>query len=60
MLFKTCSKCGANLDPGEVCDCCGDETKNREKEAPDVGQITFNMTEKLEDSAAGKWHGVEL
>lgn len=21
MIFKTCEKCGANLDPGEKCDC---------------------------------------
>ena len=28
--FKTCPHCGANLDPGEVCDC-------REKEKPPAG-----------------------
>ena len=21
MAYKTCPECGANLDPGEVCDC---------------------------------------
>lgn len=28
--YKTCPHCGANLDPGEVCDC-------REKEKPPAG-----------------------
>lgn len=27
--FKICPHCGANLDPGEVCDC-----KNKKKTAP--------------------------
>lgn len=26
--FNTCTKCGANLDPGEHCDCEEDESRN--------------------------------
>lgn len=28
MYFKVCSRCGAHLDPGELCDC-----RETEKEA---------------------------
>lgn len=30
-MFKTCEHCGANLDPGEVCDCdiIYEETKKK-------------------------------
>ena len=28
-MYRKCHFCGANLDPGEICDC-------REKAAPDV------------------------
>ena len=27
--YRTCSHCGSNLDPGEICDC---EQKKKEKE----------------------------
>lgn len=31
MYFNTCSQCGANLDPGERCDCEEQRNKNTEK-----------------------------
>lgn len=30
MLFKTCDFCGANLDPGERCDCNGAQGKKKD------------------------------
>lgn len=27
--FKTCPNCGANLDPGEICDCGAAQTNNQ-------------------------------
>lgn len=50
-FFRTCPRCGANLDPGEQCDC---ETVERSREEfysrhiranPKTGQFTF-LTEK--------------
>lgn len=37
MMYWTCPNCGANLDPGEKCDCDrdarnGDDKKQNEKE----------------------------
>ena len=34
MIYETCEKCGAHLDPGELCSCEKTEEKNdfREKE----------------------------
>ncbi len=29
MYYWTCSRCGANLDPGEHCDCENEETPER-------------------------------
>lgn len=28
-MFKTCEYCGANLDPGEICDCDRTHERNR-------------------------------
>ena len=27
MIFRKCEKCGANLDPGEVCKCTGEKNE---------------------------------
>ena len=44
--YHTCSSCGSNLDPGEVCDC---EKKKKEKESKcdgdDRGEID-NQSER--------------
>lgn len=34
MIFKQCPECGANLDPGEVCDCQKKKIKYRARRAP--------------------------
>lgn len=26
--YNVCPKCGANLDPGEICDCCVEAAKH--------------------------------
>lgn len=31
-FYKTCPFCGANLDPGEKCDCRDTEKEEEEKE----------------------------
>lgn len=38
--YHTCKLCGANLDPGESCDC--------QKEKDDTKLVTTNVTEKSE------------
>lgn len=30
-FYKTCPFCGANLDPGEKCDCRDEQRKEEEK-----------------------------
>lgn len=50
--FNTCPNCGANLDPGEPCDCV--ENKQREEEEirkslsvdKKTNQITFSFADK--------------
>lgn len=37
MYFIKCEKCGANLDPGEKCDCTEKRTK-KEKEQENIGK----------------------
>ena len=39
MFYWTCPDCGANLDPGERCDC-----QNEEKAASEAG--TFESSER--------------
>jgi|GEM_PF-3466430 len=31
--YNTCPNCGANLDPGETCECCNEIRANSEKMA---------------------------
>lgn len=46
-FYNTCPKCGANLDPGEKCDCESKEKEKREflfehiKVDSETGQLTF-------------------
>lgn len=47
--YNTCPNCGANLDPGERCDCMR-ERKNREefyriiaKRTSKTGQLSFSL-----------------
>ncbi len=45
--YNTCPKCGCNLDPGEKCDCGGEEKKRQEffssklRTEPGGGQLSF-------------------
>ena len=44
--YKTCDKCGSNLDPGEKCDCEMEEKKQEEYfakilRADSTGQMSF-------------------
>ncbi len=32
MYYTTCPLCGANLDPGEHCDCTGEDTQQEVNE----------------------------
>lgn len=51
-FYKTCPRCGANLDPGEPCDCEQEEKKMRERLAQatrvdsKTGQLTFMLERK--------------
>ena len=44
MLFKTCPHCGANLDPGERCEC---EAKEKEQKESDQEKTEEKNNEKL-------------
>lgn len=33
--YRTCPYCGANLDPGETCDCRQDTDENKEENKDD-------------------------
>lgn len=47
-IYRTCSRCGANLDPGESCDC--EEVAKQERQKAErllkveegTNQLTFN------------------
>lgn len=46
-FYNTCSRCGANLDPGEHCDCKTEDTRRQAffqknmKVNPKTGQYSF-------------------
>ncbi len=44
MIYRTCSKCGANLDPGERCDC---EEEQRKTESYFSRCLTVEKTKQL-------------
>lgn len=56
--YKTCSRCGCNLDPGERCDCeqRRQESLSRKQEffrkhlrtEPETGQLNFIFDERSE------------
>lgn len=51
-LYKTCSICGANLDPGEQCDCEQEEKLKMDiyaqtiRVSPKTGQFSFVFDRK--------------
>ena len=57
-FYKTCPRCGANLDPGELCDCEQEEKRIRERFAQAMrvdsktGQLTFMLERKGDEYAA--------
>lgn len=50
--YNTCPKCGANLDPGEPCDCTTERKKQEEfyqsvtKMTPKTGQLSFSLNSR--------------
>lgn len=42
MQYKTCPDCGANLDPGEICDC-KKETAPLARERPQIKESNFSL-----------------
>lgn len=57
-FYKTCPRCGSNLDPGEQCDCEREEKKKRElyaqsmRVSPKTGQLSFMFDRKDVDYVA--------
>lgn len=51
-FYRTCSRCGSHLDPGEHCDCGQEEKRMRERFAQKVrvdsktGQLSFMSDER--------------
>lgn len=56
--FKTCPLCGANLDPGELCDCQAERKRQKEfykfaiKESPGNGQLSFSFDSREREVVA--------
>lgn len=50
--YNTCPKCGANLDPGEPCDCTKEVRKREDlyrsvtKETSQTGQLSFSLNSR--------------
>lgn len=44
-FYNVCPKCGAHLDPGELCDC--EETAEKEKKAREQLLVMENGTNQL-------------
>lgn len=50
--YSTCPHCGANLDPGEPCDCqeegkkCAEFYKRITREARETGQLSFTLNSR--------------
>lgn len=38
MYYTTCPLCGANLDPGEHCDCAGEDTQQPQDTQQEVNE----------------------
>ena len=57
-FYETCPRCGANLDPGEHCNCEQEEKRRRERLAramradPKTGQLAFVFERKGDGYAA--------
>ena len=47
MIFRTCSHCGANLDPGEVCDC-----RDKERAAQGATNTKDGETEHVDHAVS--------
>ena len=45
--FKTCPHCGANLDPGEVCDC-----RDKERAAQGAANTKDGGAEQIDTAAS--------
>ena len=57
MYFKVCSRCGAHLDPGELCDC-----RETEKEAAPAatGTTSRKWTQAQSISLSAGSQGLEV
>ncbi len=47
MYYHVCPFCGANLDPGEPCDCGKKENPPAEREARQAGMVVALTTSKV-------------
>lgn len=43
MYYRVCDACGANLDPGEVCDCTKEETAPAQRERPQTIRTNYTI-----------------
>lgn len=46
MGYKTCSYCGAHLDPGEACDCRKDDAAPQQENISDEGDLSGKNEER--------------
>lgn len=54
-MYRKCPYCGANLDPGEICDCREKAAPGeQDREAAQVNDFTNNYSEISSKSQGGK------
>lgn len=54
-MYRKCPYCGANLDPGEICDCREKAAPGeQDREAAQVNDFTYNYSEISSKSQGGK------
>ena len=52
--FKTCPYCGANLDPGETCDCLELQAR-KEADAEKFRSLILKLCNKIDDPRKLSW-----
>lgn len=57
MSYRTCPYCGANNDPGEICDCRSEKDGNVKKQESE--QMVFDIP-KPEEPKVHRHHNVAI
>lgn len=55
--FRTCPRCGAHLDPGEICECWKEDTPELEmgRKAPVISRKRDARTTGMDEYVMRRW-----